>query len=187
MTWWCYAFVYDRGAKSREDEISRLVNQRNSLMSMVEDFRLRVEAQNRSFEIATEKLRTESGTLVTDLGGGLDRAKRMANVVKTKEITEYVTAKNDVAGPVLNGLIRLHDESAQADSDPGAKATGISEGGREDAGIASGVALPDLATAIRDNYAEAIERGAVIRAWQEWYVRTKAEWTEAARTIDGIR
>ena len=131
-------------------------------------------------EYARLMLAKENEALIAGLEQRLIDAKKRQKTTRglVYEIPQYVPTANDVNLPV--GFVRLYNLSIEGESPAGSpEQDRISESVTLDVGAPSGVTLSTFAGYAVENNAEAVYRGEVIRAWQEWYDKSKEQFDRA--------
>lgn len=118
-------------------------------------------------ESAAATAKTEQKQVVEDLEKklklALDKSARIKTI--TKEVFKYVTKKADDQCVLTTGFEWMHNTALNptlAGSPPG----NVDE--------ATTLKVSEVAATIAENNAEAVARGELIEAWQEWYIRNKA-------------
>ena len=130
------------------------------------------KAKKEREEAAAATAKTEQAQVVEDLEKKLKVALDKPAKVKTitKEVVKYVTKKADDQCVLTAGFEWMHNaalDSSLAGSPPG------------DVDEATSLKASEVAATVAENNAEAVARGELIEAWQEWYIRNKAIYEKA--------
>ncbi len=195
LLWTVYGKIIERGmAKQREidaPKIAALEEDRDKWKGKYESYRTSFKTWVYRSELARLNLAKQNEALVAGLEQRLSDAKKRQKATRglVHEIPRYVPATVDVDLPV--GFVRLYNVSIEGESPAGSpEQNGISESVTLDVGAPSGVTLSTFAGYAVENNAECVFRGEVIRAWQEWYPKTKEQFDrvqqEAADAIPRV-
>lgn len=130
------------------------------------------KAKKEREEAAAKTAKEEQGKVVEDLEKKLKVALDKPAQIKTitKEVVKYVTKKADDQCVLTTGFEWMHNaalDSTLAGSPPG----NVDE--------ATSLKASEVAATVAENNAEAVARGELIEAWQEWYIRNKAIYEKA--------
>lgn len=140
-----------------------------------ENKRLAAEkAKKEREEAAAKTAKEEQGKVVEDLEKRLKIALDKPAQIKTitKEVVKYVTKKADDQCVLTAGFEWVHNaalDSSLAGSPPG------------DVDQATSLKASEVAATVAENNAEAVARGELIEAWQDWYTRNKAIYEKAVQ------
>ena len=77
------------------------------------------------------------------------------------------------------GFVSLYNLSLEGRPDQDPAFPGIPRGFQGDAAAPTGITVSDFAHVFVGNNAEAVQRGVVIKAWQDWYAESKQQFTAA--------
>ena len=141
-----------------------------------EEKRLKEEkAKQEREERAAATAKTEQAQVVKDLEKKIEEALAKPAKIKviTKEVVKYVTKKADDQCVLTAGFEWMHNaalDSTLAGSPPG----NVDE--------ETSLKASEVAATVAENNAEAVARGELIEAWQEWYVRNKAIYEKAVES-----
>lgn len=178
-----YDWAYDRGVKSQEPEIQRLVSQRDAALNEAHVAYNNAKAQKVAYDAALTIMRADALITEKALKDLLDKSQ--AREKKLKEnihaaIPKYVSAKADAGCTVPAGFVRLHNLSAKGlDPSDAAEASRVPSGGSETADSPTTLKLSTLGATVADNYGECQSRLEVIEGWQMWYSRSFESWAKA--------
>ena len=120
--------------------------------------------------------------VLEDLHKRLKAAENRPPIVKTviKEVTKYVTPSADARAVVPAGFVWYHDVAATESPDD---AAALAANPPADVDAPSGIALSTVATVTAFNYEECRTRGVMLDLWQQWYVRSKAEYEAFSKPL----
>ena len=182
--WKVYDWTIERGMAKQRDidapKIAALEKDRDKWKGKYETYRTSFKTWVYRSEMARLNLKKQNEELITGLEQRLSDAKKRQKATRglIHEIPHYIPATADVNLSI--GFIRLYNLSIEGETGPGsAESNRISESVTLDVGAPSGVALSTFAEYAVDNNAECVFRGEVIRAWQEWYPKTKEQFHRA--------
>lgn len=171
-----YSAIYDAGAQSEkesaaksikvtQDEAKKKIDKAEADLAQIKKEREKWQAD---MDAAVKEAKEAQTGIINQLSAKLQAAetRKAALQSKLKELTAYVSPKADSDCVIPNGFVWLHDYSVQ-------KAGPMAGSGSKDVDAASGVKLSEIAAVDSANFAECVERGEVIDAWQLWYSRNK--------------
>lgn len=183
---WCgykgYNWIYDRGAASRDAEVTALAGERDTAKRNYDKYKGEYDEWVRTTKEANERYIAEQLADIQARQARLDQAERDARNKPTqiKEVIRYVPAEVDATFKLPVGFVRLYSESIQGGSAGTDPFSGLSQGLVLDAGETSGIALSQFGQIAASNNAECVLRGKVIEEWQGWY-QTNAGWFDKLR------
>ncbi len=166
-----YNWIYDRGAASRDAEVSKLAGERDEAKRNYDTYKGEYDEWVRTTKTAQEQYLREQLADLEARQARLAQAERDARNKPTtiKEVIRYVPAEVDATFKLPVGFIRLYSESIQGGSASADPFSGLSQGLLLDAGETSGIALSQFGQIAASNNAECVLRGKVIDEWQGWY------------------
>lgn len=176
-----YNWVWDRGHDSRNGEVAQLHSDVKKWHDAYDAQKETMRLQDAAHAKAIADLKTDQAGIVKSLSDQLDAAEHRAQKVKiiTKEVIRYVSPATDAHFPVPVGLLRLHNDALSGEVGP--ETAAVPGGGPAPDDAASSTPASTLGRVIRDNYAECVARGEVIKGWQNWYATNKAAWQKAVQ------
>lgn len=186
--WLAYSWAFARGEAHQAkvdqkaiaqitDERDNAIRARDNAIAELKEYKAAYLQWYNTTRVANENLAKQNKALVQDLSNRLAAAEKRAQDLKDKndDIPKYIPPAADITLPA--GFVSLYNLSLEA---PGqSSGDGISFGLGQDAGSPSGITLSQFAAVARWNNAEAVRRGVIIRLWQEWYITSKQQFTEA--------
>lgn len=142
-------------------------------------FQKLIDETNEGHERAAKEQARQSAVVIADLNTKIIAAKaqKQKTITIVKEVSKYVTQNADAQCVIPVGFVWLHNTSLTGEDAivPG------SEPGDADAPTA--VKLSEVSATVGNNYAECVERGEVIKRWQEWYPRQKKIFEDGQAAI----
>ncbi len=147
------------------------------LNGVIAQLKKQIQDQNDANAKAMQDLKEASDATIHAVQSDLDaeRAKKQKVQIVTKEVTKYVTAKADNECIITDGFVWMHNVSLR-------QSASLADSAPRTPDAATGIKISDVATTIRDNYAECEERGVVIEGWQKWYNQSKLNFDKAVET-----
>ena len=183
-----YNWIEERGASRGKAEteavlrpqIVELIGQRDEARAELKDFKDAYKKWADETAEADRLFKEQNELILSDLRGKLRTAQ--ANLAKKEklidELETYVPAEiGAVELPV--GLISLYNHSIEGRPDTGPASYAIPERYAGNAGAASGITLSEFLPILIRNNAEAVYRGRLIVAWQDWYVKNQSAFAES--------
>ena len=158
--WAFYGYAKHEGAKPYIAEIAV--------------FKAQIEANERLTKLAQKNMQEGQETIVKELKEKLAASEAQKQKTITLKVKEYVTEKADANCTVTDGFVQLFNNSIS----PEVPITTLSASSPGNVDEASGIKISDVASTIRDNDAECVQRGEVIEAWQTWYGKMQSVWTQ---------
>lgn len=184
VIWKFHSWSYERGAahqlKQDQKVIASLTTERDSWKSKYTAYRTSFETWVARSELARKTLDEQNQATVKALEERLKTAEKKRTTTRglVSEIPKYIPATADYNLPV--GFVRLYNLSIEDEAGSSTpESNQISESVTLDVGAPSGTTLSTFATYAVDNNAEAVYRGQVIRAWQDWYIESKTQFDKA--------
>ena len=163
--WAFYGYAKHEGAKPYIAEIA--VFKAGVEEAKKESARAALQMQ-KSQEVVIEELKTKLAA---------SEAKKQKTL--TIKVKEYVTEKADAKCVVTDGFVELFNKSLSTE----VPITPVSTSGPGNVDEASGIKISEVASTIRDNDAECVQRGEVIDAWQTWYGKMQEVWEKYREAV----
>lgn len=178
-----YNWIYDRGASSRDAEVTKLTGERDTAVANYDTYKGEYDTWIRTTKKAQEQYLKEQFADLEARQKRLTEAEAAARNKPTqiKEVIKYVPAEVDANYKLPVGFVRLYNDSIQGAATGTNAITGLPQGQFFDVGEASGIALSQFGQIAASNNAECVLRGKVIEEWQGWY-QTNAASFERIRT-----
>ncbi len=182
--WGTYNWIFDRGAKSRDVEVTTLTGQKDKAVADYEKYKGEYEEWVRTTKNAKEQFIREQAATIEQLQTDLAKARESSSKKEViyRDVTKYIPAQIGDTTFMPVGFVRLWNDtlegSGSGEASPG---NGISFGTFGPDGAASSVTLSEFSKVAGWNNDEAVQRGVIIRSWQKWYTDTKHQFTEAQR------
>lgn len=111
------------------------------------------------------------------------RAAHIRTVIK--QVDHYVSHTADYRCVIPVGFVQLFNGSLEAHT--GAGFPGLSDSASAVNDTPSGIKLSDLAAVDAANHAEAVQRGVIIKGWQDWYTASKANFDKAKADANALQ
>ena len=184
VIWKFYSWSFERGAahQLKEDEkvIATLTGERDSWKNKYTAYRSSYKTWAARSEQARKTLDEQNKATVASLELRLKEAKKKQKTTRglINEIPIYIPTVVDFE--LSSGFVRLYNLSIEGETGTSTpESDQISGSLAFDVGAPSGTTLSTFATYVVDNNAECVYRGELIRAWQDWYKETKAQFDKA--------
>lgn len=166
-----YNWIYDRGASSRDAEVTKLSGERDQAIADYNTYKGEYDEWVNKTKKAQEQYLAEQ---LADLKARQERLAAAEEAARNKptqikEVIKYVPAEVDTAFKLPVGFVRLYSESIQGAPAGTGSLTGLPQGQFFDVGETSGIALSQFGQIAASNNAECVLRGKVIEEWQGWY------------------
>ena len=163
--WAFYGYAKHEGAKPYIAEIAV--------------FKAQIEANERLTKLAQKNMQEGQETIVKELKEKLVESEAKKQKTLTIKVKEYVTEKADAKCVVTDGFVELFNKSLSTE----VPITPVSTSGPGNVDEASGIKISEVASTIRDNDAECVQRGEVIDAWQTWYGKMQEVWEKYREAV----
>lgn len=170
-----YNWIYDRGAASRNQEITDLTKARDKAVSDYTRYKGEYDTWVENTKKAQEDLLAAQKTDLDARQARLEQAERDARNKPTaiKEVIKYVPAQVDATYRLPAGFVRLYADTLEGRPSPFSASGQVSGSQPFDVGEPSGIALSQFGQIAASNNAECVLRGKVIEEWQGWYRTNK--------------
>lgn len=186
--WKFYEWAQHRQAASDQVKITAVEKKNTALTDQLQSLQTQVATWERQAHKAQVDFNTLQTTTIANLQKQLHDANTRSEVWKKKaqtpkEITRYVTVKDDNLCVIHAGFVRLFNLSIEQAGPTADGAGGLSDPAGFGDDAATALKLSELTGVLVHNNAEAVRRGRVIVAWQTWYQQTSAHWTQVQKAI----
>ena len=180
-----YNWIYDRGmAKQQAIDapiIAKLTKERNEIKGKYDTLHANVTTWKAQSAEADRVFKADQKLIVDGLERQLkesERKRKQQQKDLQRDLPKYIPASVDIALPV--GFLWLQNRSIEG------QAAGSQNGLPGSTGVAadtpSGLTLRGYSEHILiPNNDEAVRRGEIVLGWQQWYAKTRLNFTEAQR------
>lgn len=183
--------IFDKDDKQIADlktQVTSLTGQLGQANATIKDDVAMVQTWKDTATKAQQDFQTLQQTTVKTLQKQLSDSNRRLRAAQQlaaslQENNPYVTQTADLQCVIPTGFVQLFNGAIEDPASTGIFGTGLPSGPGLGYGAPSGVSLSELSSAVVIDLSAAVQRGDQVRAWQNWYTQTKANWDKVIQKI----